>query len=255
MTPTPGVGAIQLIWREATSTVTAGIEHQQDSSGHQRRPILDTGDPVRTQRARRDVEDMSTAAWTFGHRQFYWGQLGQAMGMTPAKLRISRRRSADARPLDGTEVFLDTGKCTWRSFNSPARGKVRSKSRQRAESSRLAGACRRLERGRGGLGRSYITDGVERVAAGAKAAGRRPEDIQLGSGRLRVSRRRPAKNAVTSTWQPVTIPCYVRDAEELRILEEIAKSSITTATWPRGGSCRSHSRLGRSDSNLRLPGR
>ena len=150
----------------------------------------------------------------------------ETMGMKPAKLSYFEKTMAQMRQLlDGQEVQLETGKIH---LLHPCTNKVpiyiaASGPRMLELSGRIAGGIIVLV----GVADEYIAHARERISAGAKAAGRKVEDIDLVLWvPCAVSDSAPAKDAVKAHVARVVahpLP-YVLDPSEQKVLEEIRKT-------------------------------
>jgi 5,10-methylenetetrahydromethanopterin reductase len=150
----------------------------------------------------------------------------ETMGMKPAKLSYFEKTMAEMRELlDGKEVQLETGKIH---LLHPCKNKVpiyiaASGPKMLELSGRIADGIIVLV----GVADEYIAHARERIAAGAKAAGRKAEDINLVLWvPCAVSDAAPAKDAVKAHVARVVahpLP-YVLDPNEQKVLEEIRKT-------------------------------
>jgi len=150
----------------------------------------------------------------------------ETMGMKPAKLSYFEKTMAQMRQLlDGQEVQLETGKIH---LLHPCKNKVpiyvaASGPKMLELSGRIADGIIVLV----GVADEYIAHAKERIAAGAKAAGRKVEDINLVLWvPCAVSDTAPAKDAVKAHVARVVahpLP-YVLDPTEQKVLEEIRKT-------------------------------
>jgi 5,10-methylenetetrahydromethanopterin reductase len=150
----------------------------------------------------------------------------ETMGMKPAKLSYFEKTIAQMRELlDGKEVQLETGKIH---LLHPCKNRVpiyiaASGPKMLELSGRIADGIIVLV----GVADEYIAHARERIAAGAKAAGRRAEDINLVLWvPCAVSDTAPAKDAVKAHVARVVahpLP-YVLDPNEQKVLEEIRKT-------------------------------
>ena len=150
----------------------------------------------------------------------------ETMGMKPAKLSYFEKTMAQMRQLlDGQEVQLETGKIH---LLHPCKAKVpiyiaASGPKMLELSGRIADGIIVLV----GVADEYIAHARERIAAGAKAAGRKVEDINLVLWvPCAVSETAPAKDAVKAHVARVVahpLP-YVLDPTEQKVLEEIRKT-------------------------------
>jgi 5,10-methylenetetrahydromethanopterin reductase len=150
----------------------------------------------------------------------------ETMGMKPAKLFYFEKTMAEMRELlDGKEVQLETGKIH---LLHPCKNKVpiyiaASGPKMLELSGRIADGIIILV----GVADEYIAHAREKIVAGAKAAGRKPEDIDLVLWvPCAVSDTAPAKDAVKAHVARVVahpLP-YVLDPNEQKVLEEIRKT-------------------------------
>ena len=150
----------------------------------------------------------------------------ETMGMKPAKLSYFEKTMAQMRQLlDGQEVQLETGKIH---LLHPCKAKVpiyiaASGPKMLELSGRIADGIIVLV----GVADEYIAHARERIAAGAKAAGRKVEDVNLVLWvPCAVSDSAPAKDAVKAHVARVVahpLP-YVLDPTEQKVLEEIRKT-------------------------------
>jgi len=150
----------------------------------------------------------------------------ETMGMKPAKLSYFEKTIAQMRQLlDGQEVQLETGKIH---LLHPCKAKVpiyiaASGPKMLELSGRIADGIIVLV----GVADEYIAHARERIAAGAKAAGRKVEDVNLVLWvPCAVSDTAPAKDAVKAHVARVVahpLP-YVLDPTEQKVLEEIRKT-------------------------------
>jgi 5,10-methylenetetrahydromethanopterin reductase len=150
----------------------------------------------------------------------------ETMGMKPAKLSYFEKTMAQMRQLlDGQEVQLETGKIH---LLHPCKAKVpiyiaASGPKMLELSGRIADGIIVLV----GVADEYIAHAKERIAAGAKAAGRKVEDINLVLWvPCAVSETAPAKDAVKAHVARVVahpLP-YVLDPTEQKVLAEIRKT-------------------------------
>ena len=150
----------------------------------------------------------------------------ETMGMKPAKLSYFEKTMAQMRQLlDGQEVQLETGKIH---LLHPCKDKVpiyiaASGPKMLELSGRIADGIIVLV----GVADEYIAHARERIAAGAKAAGRKVEDVNLVLWvPCAVSDTAPAKDAVKAHVARVVahpLP-YVLDPTEQKVLEEIRKT-------------------------------
>jgi 5,10-methylenetetrahydromethanopterin reductase len=150
----------------------------------------------------------------------------ETMGMKPAKLSYFEKTMTQMRELlDGKEVQLETGKIH---LLHPCKNKVpiyiaASGPKMLELSGRIADGIIVLV----GVADEYIAHARERIAAGAKAAGRTNEDINLVLWvPCAVSNTASAKDAVKAHVARVVahpLP-YVLDPDEQKVLEEIRKT-------------------------------
>jgi 5,10-methylenetetrahydromethanopterin reductase len=150
----------------------------------------------------------------------------ETMGMKPAKLSYFEKTMAQMRQLlDGQEVQLETGKIH---LLHPCKNKVpiyvaASGPKMLELSGRIADGIIVLV----GVADEYIAHAKEKIAAGAKAAGRKVEDLNLVLWvPCAVSDTAPAKDAVKAHVARVVahpLP-YVLDPTEQKVLEEIRKT-------------------------------
>jgi 5,10-methylenetetrahydromethanopterin reductase len=150
----------------------------------------------------------------------------ETMGMKPAKLSYFEKTMAEMRELlDGKEVQLETGKIH---LLHPCKNKVpiyiaASGPKMLELSGRIADGIIVLV----GVADEYIAHARERIAAGAKAAGRKLEEINLVLWvPCAVSDTASAKDAVKAHVARVVahpLP-YVLDPNEQKVLEEIRKT-------------------------------
>jgi 5,10-methylenetetrahydromethanopterin reductase len=150
----------------------------------------------------------------------------ETMGMKPAKLSYFEKTMAQMRQLlDGQEVQLETGKIH---LLHPCKNKVpiyiaASGPKMLELSGRIADGIIVLV----GVANEYIAHAKEKIAAGAKAAGRKVEDINLVLWvPCAVSDTAPAKDAVKAHVARVVahpLP-YILDPTEQKVLEEIRKT-------------------------------
>jgi len=150
----------------------------------------------------------------------------ETMGMKPAKLSYFEKTMAQMRQLlDGHEVQLETGKIH---LLHPCKAKVpiyiaASGPKMLELSGRIADGIIVLV----GVADEYIAHARERIAVGAKAAGRKVEDVNLVLWvPCAVSDTAPAKDAVKAHVARVVahpLP-YVLDPTEQKVLEEIRKT-------------------------------
>jgi 5,10-methylenetetrahydromethanopterin reductase len=150
----------------------------------------------------------------------------ETMGMKPAKLSFFEKTMQEMRDLfAGKEVQLETGKIH---LLHPCKGRVpiyiaASGPKMLELSGRIADGIIILV----GVADDYIAHAKEKIAAGAKAAGRKLEDIRLVLWvPCAVSDTAPAKDAVKAHVARVVahpLP-YVLDPNEQKVLEEIRKT-------------------------------
>jgi len=150
----------------------------------------------------------------------------ETMGMKPAKLSYFEKTLGEMRELlAGKEVQLETGKIH---LLHPCKSKVpiyiaASGPKMLELSGRIADGIIVLV----GVADEYIAHAREKIAAGAKAAGRRLEDIDLVLWvPCAVSESAPAKDAVKAHVARVVahpLP-YVLDPNEQKVLAEIRKT-------------------------------
>jgi 5,10-methylenetetrahydromethanopterin reductase len=150
----------------------------------------------------------------------------ETMGMKPAKLSYFEKTMKEMRVLlAGKEVQLDTGKIH---LLHPCKGKVpiyiaASGPKMLELSGRIADGIIVLV----GVADEYIAHAKDKITAGAKAAGRKLEDINLVLWvPCAVSDKSPAKDAVKAHVARVVahpLP-YVLDPKEQKVLEEIRKT-------------------------------
>jgi 5,10-methylenetetrahydromethanopterin reductase len=150
----------------------------------------------------------------------------ETMGMKPAKLSYFEKTMAQMRQLlDGQEVQLETGKIH---LLHPCKNKVpiyiaASGPKMLELSGRIADGIIVLV----GVADEYIAHAREKIAAGAEAAGRKVEDINLVLWvPCAVSDTAPAKDAVKAHVARVVahpLP-YILDPTEQKVLEEIRKT-------------------------------
>jgi 5,10-methylenetetrahydromethanopterin reductase len=150
----------------------------------------------------------------------------ETMGMKPAKLSYFETTIAQMRELmAGREVRLETGKIH---LLHPCKNKVpiyiaASGPKMLELSGRIADGIIVLV----GVADEYIAHAREKIAAGARAAGRNPEDIRLVLWvPCAVSESAPAKDAVKAHVARVVahpLP-YVLDPEEQKVLADIRKT-------------------------------
>jgi 5,10-methylenetetrahydromethanopterin reductase len=150
----------------------------------------------------------------------------ETMGMKPAKLAFFEKTMRQMRELlAGKEVELDTGKIH---LLHPCQGEVPIYIA--ASGPKMLELCGRIADGiivLVGVADEYIAHAREKIAAGAKAAGRRLEDINLVLWvPCAVSDTAPAKDAVKAHVARVVahpLP-YVLDPNEQKVLAEIRKT-------------------------------
>ena len=150
----------------------------------------------------------------------------ETMGMKPAKLSFFEKTIQQMRDLlSGKEVQLETGKIH---LLHPCKNKVpiyiaASGPRMLELSGRIADGIIVLV----GVADEYIAHAKEKIAEGARAAGRKLEDIDLVLWvPCAVSDKAPAKDAVKAHVARVVahpLP-YVLDANEQKVLKEIRKT-------------------------------
>ncbi len=150
----------------------------------------------------------------------------ETMGMKPAKLSFFEKTIQQMRDLlSGKEVQLETGKIH---LLHPCKNKVpiyiaASGPRMLELSGRIADGIIVLV----GVADEYIAHAKEKIAEGARAAGRKLEDIDLVLWvPCAVSDKAPAKDAVKAHVARVVahpLP-YVLDPNEQKVLEEIRKT-------------------------------
>ena len=150
----------------------------------------------------------------------------ETMGMKPAKLSFFEKTIQQMRDLlSGKEVQLETGKIH---LLHPCKNKVpiyiaASGPRMLELSGRIADGIIVLV----GVADEYIAHAKEKIAEGARAAGRKLEDINLVLWvPCAVSDKAPAKDAVKAHVARVVahpLP-YVLDPNEQKVLEEIRKT-------------------------------
>jgi 5,10-methylenetetrahydromethanopterin reductase len=150
----------------------------------------------------------------------------ETMGMKPAKLSYFEKTMAQMRQLlNGQEVQLETGKIH---LLHPCKAKVpiyiaASGPKMLELSGRIADGIIVLV----GVADDYIAHARERISAGAKATGRKVEDINLVLWvPCAVSDTAPAKDAVKAHVARVVahpLP-YVLDPTEQKVLAEIRKT-------------------------------
>jgi 5,10-methylenetetrahydromethanopterin reductase len=150
----------------------------------------------------------------------------ETMGMKPAKLSYFEKTMQQMRDLlDGKEVQLETGKIH---VLHPCQRKVPIYIA--ASGPKMLELCGRIADGiiiLVGVADDYIEHAQEKITAGAKAAGRRLEDINIVLWvPCAVSDTSPAKDAVKAHVARVVahpLP-YVLDPREQKVLEEIRKT-------------------------------
>ena len=150
----------------------------------------------------------------------------ETMGMKPAKLEYFEKTIQQMRELlSGKEVQLDTGKIH---LLHPSKSRIpvyiaASGPKMLELSGRIADGIIVLV----GVADEYIVHAKERIAAGARAAGRRLEDINLVLWvPCAVADNAPAKDAVKAHVARVVahpLP-YVLDPKEQKVLAEIRKT-------------------------------
>jgi 5,10-methylenetetrahydromethanopterin reductase len=150
----------------------------------------------------------------------------ETMGMKPAKLSYFEKTMAEMRDLlDGQEVELESGKIH---LLHPCQGKVpiyiaASGPKMLELSGRIADGIIVLV----GIADDYVAHAREKIAAGAKSVGRKPEDLNLVLWvPCAVSDSARAKDAVKAHVARVVahpLP-YVLDLEEQKVLAEIRKT-------------------------------
>ena len=150
----------------------------------------------------------------------------ETMGMKPAKLAYFEKTMAQMRDLlDGKEVQLESGKIH---VLHPCKRRVPIYIA--ASGPRMLELCGRIADGiiiLVGIADDYIARARERIAAGAKSAGRKLEDINLVLWvPCAVSDTAPAKDAVKAHVARVVAhpQPYVLDPEEQKVLAEIRKT-------------------------------
>src|SRR5712692_1984482 len=150
----------------------------------------------------------------------------ETMGMKPAKLSLFEKTMQQMRDLfAGKEVQLDTGKIH---LLHPCKGRVpiyiaASGPKMLELSGRIADGIIVLV----GVADEYLRQAKEKIAAGAKAAGRKLEDINLVLWvPCAVSDKAPARDAVKAHVARVVAhpQPYVLDAKEQKVLAEIRKT-------------------------------
>lgn len=150
----------------------------------------------------------------------------ETMGMKPAKLSFFENTMQEMRDLfAGKEVQLETGKIH---LLHPCKARVpiyiaASGPKMLELSGRIADGIIVLV----GVADEYIAHAKEKIAAGARAAGRNPEDVRLVLWvPCAVSETTPAKDAVKAHVARVVahpLP-YVLDPNEQKVLAEIRKT-------------------------------
>jgi 5,10-methylenetetrahydromethanopterin reductase len=150
----------------------------------------------------------------------------ETMGMKPAKLAFFENTVRQMRDLmDGKEVSLETGKIH---VLFPSKRKIpiyiaASGPKMLELSGRIADGIIVLV----GIADDYIAHAMEKIAAGARAAGRKPDDVKLVLWvPCAVSDAAPAKDAVKAHVARVVahpLP-YVLDPSEQKVLEDIRKT-------------------------------
>jgi len=150
----------------------------------------------------------------------------ETRGMKPAKLAYFEKTMAQMRDLlDGKEVQLESGKIH---VLHPCKRRVPIYIA--ASGPRMLELCGRIADGiiiLVGIADDYIARARERIAAGAKSAGRKLEDINLVLWvPCAVSDTAPAKDAVKAHVARVVAhpQPYVLDPEEQKVLAEIRKT-------------------------------
>jgi 5,10-methylenetetrahydromethanopterin reductase len=150
----------------------------------------------------------------------------ETMGMKPAKLGYFEQTIQEMRDLlAGKEVALETGKIH---LKHPAKNKIpifiaASGPKMLELSGRIADGIIVLV----GVADEYLRQAKEKIAAGAKAAGRKLSDIHLVLWvPCAVSDKAPAKDAVKAHVARVVAhpQPYVLDAKEQKVLAEIRKT-------------------------------
>jgi 5,10-methylenetetrahydromethanopterin reductase len=150
----------------------------------------------------------------------------ETMGMKPAKLAFFEKTIQQVRDLiDGKEVQLETGKIH---VLFPSKRKIpiyiaASGPKMLELSGRIADGIIILV----GIADDYIAHARERIAAGARAAARKPEDVKLVLWvPCAVSDSAPAKDAVKAHVARVVAhpQPYVLDPQEQKVLAEIRKT-------------------------------
>jgi 5,10-methylenetetrahydromethanopterin reductase len=150
----------------------------------------------------------------------------ETMGMKPAKLSYFEKTMQQMRDLlDGKEVQLETGKIH---VLHPCKNRVPIYIA--ASGPKMLELCGRIADGiiiLVGVADEYIAHAKDKIAAGAKAVGRKLEDINLVLWvPCAVSDTAPAKDAVKAHVARVVahpLP-YVLDPNEQKVLEEIRKT-------------------------------
>ncbi|HWO43883.1 MAG TPA: LLM class flavin-dependent oxidoreductase [Candidatus Eisenbacteria bacterium] len=218
------VGDSHLIWREAYVNMTAvALNTKQVKIG--------TGvtNPV-TRHPSVVASAYATLEEAFPGRMIVGIGLGdssvETMGMKPARLGAFEAALAQMRELfAGREFQLETGKIR---LLHPCKRRLpiyvaASGPRMLELSGRIADGIIVLV----GVAREYIAHAREKIAAGAKAAGRKLGEIELVLWvPCAVSDRAPAKDAVKAHVARVVahpLP-YVLDPEEKKVLEEIRRT-------------------------------
>ena len=150
----------------------------------------------------------------------------ETMGMKPAKLGYFEQTIKQMRDLlAGNEVALETGKIH---LKHPCKNKIpiyiaASGPKMLELSGRIADGIIVLV----GVADEYLRQAKEKIAAGAKAAGRKLSDINLVLWvPCAVSNKAPAKDAVKAHVARVVAhpQPYVLDAKEQKVLAEIRKT-------------------------------
>jgi 5,10-methylenetetrahydromethanopterin reductase len=150
----------------------------------------------------------------------------ETMGMKPAKLGYFEQTIQEMRDLlAGKEVALETGKIH---LKHPSKNKIpifiaASGPKMLELSGRIADGIIVLV----GVADEYLRQAKEKIAAGAKAAGRKLSDIHLVLWvPCAVSDKAPAKDAVKAHVARVVAhpQPYVLDAKEQKVLAEIRKT-------------------------------
>jgi len=218
------VGDSHLIWREAYVNMTAVALNTNKVK-------IGTGvtNPV-TRHPSVVASAYATLEEAFPGRMVVGIGLGdssvETMGMRPAKLAAFETALRQMRDLfGGNEFQLDTGKIR---LLHPCKRRLpvyvaASGPKMLELSGRIADGIIVLV----GVAREYIAHAQEKIAAGAKAAGRSVREIDLVLWvPCAVSDRAPAKDAVKAHVARVVahpLP-YVLDPEEQKVLEEIRKT-------------------------------